>query len=39
VSKYIKFICNNFIRDLIVEFYRAIEKKFNLVAIPSIGSL
>jgi hypothetical protein len=35
----IKFICNTFIWDLIVEFYRAIEKKFSLVAIPSIGSL
>jgi hypothetical protein len=30
---------NAFIWDLIVEFYKAIEKKFGLIAIPSIGSL
>jgi hypothetical protein len=39
LSKDIKFICNTFIWDLIVEFYKAIEKKFSLVTIPSVGSL
>jgi len=39
LSKDIKFICNTFIWDLIIEFYKAIEKKCNLVAIPSMGSL
>jgi hypothetical protein len=38
-SKDIKFICNIFIWDLLVEFYKAIEKKSSLVAIPSIRSL
>jgi hypothetical protein len=39
LSKDIKFICNTFIWDLIVEFYKAIKNKFNLVAIPSVGSI
>jgi hypothetical protein len=39
LSKDIKFICNTFICDLIIEFYKAIEKKFSLVAIPSVESL
>ncbi len=39
LSKDIKFICNTFIYDLIVEFYRATKNKSSLVAIPSIGSL
>jgi hypothetical protein len=39
LSKDIKFICNTFIWDLIVEFYRAAKKKSSLVAIPSVGSL
>jgi hypothetical protein len=39
LSKDIKFTCNTFIWDLIVEFYKAIEKKSSLVAIPSVGSL
>ncbi len=39
LSKDIKFICNIFICDLIVEFYRAIKKKSSLVAIPLVGSL
>jgi hypothetical protein len=34
LSKDIKFTCNTFIWDLIVEFYKAIEKKSSLVAIP-----
>jgi hypothetical protein len=38
LNKDIKFICNTFIWDLIVEFYRAPPKKKKLVAIPSIGS-
>jgi hypothetical protein len=38
-SKDIKFICNTFIWDLIAKFYRAIEKKSTLVAIPLVGSL
>jgi hypothetical protein len=39
LSKDIKFICNTFIWDLIVEFYKATKKKSSLVAIPSVGSL
>jgi hypothetical protein len=39
LSKNIKFICNTFIFDLIVEFYRAKEKKYSLVAILLVGSL
>jgi hypothetical protein len=39
LSKDIKFNCNSFICDLIVEFYKTIEKKFSLVAIPLVGSL
>jgi hypothetical protein len=39
LSKDIKFICNTFIWDLIVEFYRVIENKSNLVAILLVGSL
>jgi hypothetical protein len=39
LSKDIKFICNTFIWDLFIEFCKALEKKFSLVAIPSIGSL
>ncbi len=35
----IKFFCNTFICDLIVEFYKSTEKKSSLIAIPSIGSL
>jgi len=38
LSKDIKFICNTFIWDLIVEFYRAIEKIYSLVAIHLVGS-
>jgi hypothetical protein len=38
LSKGIKFMCNTFICDLIVEFYRAIKKKFSLIAIPLVGS-
>jgi hypothetical protein len=39
LSKDIKFICNTFICDLIVEFYRVTKKESSLIAIPSIGSL
>jgi hypothetical protein len=39
LSKDIKFICNTFTCDLIIEFYKVIEKKFSLVVIPSVGSL
>jgi hypothetical protein len=39
LNKDIKFICNTFICDLIVEFYKAIEKKSSLVTIPLVGSL
>ncbi len=39
LSKDIKFICNTFICDLIVEFYKVTEKESSLIAIPSIGSL
>ncbi len=39
LSKNIKFICKIFIWDLIVELYKAIEKNFSLVVIPSIRSL
>jgi hypothetical protein len=39
LSKDIKFNCNTFIYDLIVEFYRATKNKSSLVAILSIGSL
>jgi hypothetical protein len=38
LNKDIKFICNTFICDLIVEFYKAIKQK-KLIAIPSVGSL
>jgi len=39
LSKDIKFICNIFICDLIVEFYKATLKKKSLIVIPSIRSL
>jgi hypothetical protein len=32
-------ICNTFIWDLIVDLYKAIEKKSSLVAPPLVGSL
>jgi hypothetical protein len=35
----IKFICNTFIWDLIIEFYRATLKKSSLIAIPLVESL
>jgi hypothetical protein len=38
-SKDIKFICNTFIWYLIVEFYRAIEKKSSLVATTQLKVL
>ncbi len=39
LSKNIKFICNTFIWNLIVEFYRATKRNSNLVAISFVGSL
>jgi uncharacterized ion transporter superfamily protein YfcC len=39
LSKNIKLICNTFICDLVIEFYKATKKKFNLVAIPLVGLL
>ncbi len=39
LNKDIKFICNTFIWDLIVEFYKATKNKSSLVAIFSVGSL
>jgi hypothetical protein len=38
LNKDSKFISNTFIWDLIVEFYKAPQKKSKLVAIPSVGS-
>jgi hypothetical protein len=37
LSKYIKFICNTFIWDLIVEFYRAIKIKLVELQYPQLG--
>jgi hypothetical protein len=39
LNKDIKFICNTFIWDIIVEFYKATKNKSNLIAILLVGSL